>query len=38
VAFELFGTELAGAVALLVAGTLLVVGAVAASRRRSREA
>ena len=38
VAFELFGTELAAAVALLVAGTLLVVGAVAASRRRSREA
>ena len=35
VAAELFGTELAAAVALLLAGTILVVGAVAASRRRS---
>ena len=35
---DLFGTELAAAVALMLAGTLLVVGAVAASRRRSREA
>lgn len=38
VAAELFGTELAAAVALLLAGALLVVGAVAASRRRSSQA
>jgi hypothetical protein len=35
---EVFGSELAAAVALLLTGSLLVVGAVGAARRRGREA
>lgn len=38
VVHEIFGSELAAAVALLATGSLLVVGAVGAARRRTREA